>query len=85
MKDATVRARIDGSTKKKAEKILHKLGLSTSEAINVYFNQILLNNGLPFELKVPNNQTKKVFKESENRKNLVKAKNADDMFDKLGI
>ena len=85
MKDSIVRARIDGNIKEKAEKILHKLGLSTSEAINVYFNQILLVNGLPFELKIPNSKTQKVFQDSENRENLIKAENADDMFDKLGI
>ena len=85
MKDAVVRARIDSEIKKKAENILHKLGLSTSEAINAYFNQILLHNGLPFELKIPNEETRQVFEESEKRKNLVKAKDAGDLFDKLGI
>ena len=85
MKDAVVRARIDGKIKDKAEEILHRLGLSTSEAINVYFNQILLNDGLPFELKLPNKETKKVFQDSENFENLEKAENAKDLFHKLGI
>jgi len=85
MKDAVVRARIDGDIKKRAEEILHKLGLSTSEAINVYFNQILLNEGLPFDLKVPNKETKKAIEESQNKENLTKSENSEEMFEKLGI
>jgi len=85
MKDSVVRARIDGNIKKKVEEILHKLGLSTSEAINVYFNQILLNDGLPFEVKVPNEETTKAIIESRDIDNLIHSKDADEMFNKLGI
>jgi len=85
MKDSVVRARIDGDTKKKAEEILHKLGISTSEAINVYFNQILLNNGLPFQLRLPNSETLNAIEDANNKSTLTKADNTDDMFNKLGI
>ena len=55
------------------------------EDFTVYFNQILLNDGLPFEIEVPNQETKKAIADSRNKANLTKADNADEMFQKLGI
>ncbi|WP_252177612.1 type II toxin-antitoxin system RelB/DinJ family antitoxin [Endozoicomonas sp. 4G] len=48
-KETTVRARIDEALKEEAEEVLRKLGLTTSQAINIYFSQIALRKGLPFE------------------------------------
>ncbi len=43
--------RINDNIKKEVMPILEDLGLSLSEAINIYLHQIKLNNGIPFELK----------------------------------
>ena len=43
--------RIDDKIKKEVTPILDDLGLSLSEAINIYLHQIKLNNGIPFNLK----------------------------------
>lgn len=51
-KTETVRARIAPKLKKDAEKILNKLGLSTTQAITLFFNQIVLQNGIPFEIQI---------------------------------
>ena len=48
---ATVNARIDPEVKKAAEEVLDKVGLSASDAINVFYRQIVYANGLPFEVK----------------------------------
>ena len=84
-KTATVRARIEPGLKEEVEKLFHKLGLSTTEAINIFFTQVKLRNGLPFDVAIPNELTKKVLKESDDGKNLVRHKDTDDMFNKLGI
>jgi len=52
-KTQTVYTRIDPELKMDVERILTRLGLTPSEAINVFFNQIVLRKGLPFEIKVP--------------------------------
>ncbi|KEI69376.1 type II toxin-antitoxin system RelB/DinJ family antitoxin [Endozoicomonas elysicola] len=52
-KETTVRARIDESLKQEAEEILRQLGLTTSQAINLYFSQIVLHRGMPFEVCLP--------------------------------
>ncbi len=43
--------RINDDIKKEVTPILNDLGISLSEAINIFLHQIKLNNGIPFELK----------------------------------
>jgi len=62
-KTASVHARIQPALKTKAEMVLAKLGISTSEAIAIYFSQIALQKGLPFEVKIPNKTTLKAMRE----------------------
>ncbi|GAX61933.1 toxin-antitoxin system, antitoxin component [Candidatus Scalindua japonica] len=84
-KTATVRARINPSLKKEVETLFEKLGLSTTEAINLFYKQVKLRNGLPFDAVVPNKVTGKVLKDTDTGKNLVRCEDANDMFKKLGI
>ncbi|ELT92707.1 hypothetical protein CAPTEDRAFT_130944 [Capitella teleta] len=58
-KETTVRARIDESLKQEAEEILHQLGLTTSQAINLYFSQIILRRGMPFDVRLPEETAEK--------------------------
>lgn len=60
---ASVHARIDPTLKHDAENILHQLGLSTSQAINAFYAQIVHVRGIPFELKLPNEETIAAMKE----------------------
>ena len=55
-KDAYVRARVDNGLKRDTERILDRLGLSTSEAIRLFLVQVRLQKGLPFHvgMKQPN-------------------------------
>ncbi len=62
---ATINARIDPETKNQAVKILHSLGLTTTQAIYVFFKQIIYTGGIPFELKVPNETTVDTFKKTD--------------------
>jgi len=64
MKDAVINARIESDLKQDVEKILKQLGLSATQAITMYYQQIRLNKGLPFEVKLPNDETQKVIEES---------------------
>ena len=62
--DATVRARIDADLKKDVEKILSEIGISTSQAINMFMKGIKRERGIPFELKIPNELTRQVIEEA---------------------
>jgi len=63
--DATVRARIDVELKEDVEKILSEIGLSTSQAITMFMKAIKRENGIPFELKIPNEETLQAMRDAE--------------------
>lgn len=52
-KSANLYARIEPDVKEQAESILSALGIPASTAINMFYKQIILNRGLPFEVKIP--------------------------------
>ena len=52
-KTATVQARIDPTLKENVERILAQMEMSSSDAIKLFYKQVELHGGLPFELKVP--------------------------------
>ena len=83
-KTATARARINPVVKDKAEHILHDLGLSVSGAFELFYRQVILNNGLPFDVRLPNEVTRNAIAESRSGHG-KKFKNTDDLFEDLGI
>lgn len=84
-KTAMIRARMEENLKTDVEKVFNELGLTTTEAITLYYKQIKLHNGLPFSLKIPNKTTKKTFKETDKKQNLIKVDNSKKLFDNLEI
>lgn len=52
MKSASVNVRINENIKQHAESILEDLGISRAVAIDLFYRQIILHNGLPFDLKL---------------------------------
>lgn len=79
------KANIQADTAKKADAVLKRLGLSREQAIALFFEQIALQQDLPFSFNKPNAETLQAFKDSEQGVNLVECKDADDLFNKLGI
>ncbi|MBI4746798.1 MAG: type II toxin-antitoxin system RelB/DinJ family antitoxin [Deltaproteobacteria bacterium] len=84
-KTATVIARVEPELKKETEKVLKRLGISITEAVNIFLSQVRLQKGLPFEVKIPNKTTLNAMKDAEEGKRLTECRDADDMFKKLGI
>ena len=84
-KSAMVRARIQPALKDKAEKVFRKLGLSTTQAITLFYRQVELRKGLPFGVAIPNAATLKTFEDTDAGRDLVVCKDVDEMFEKLGI
>ena len=84
-KTATVRARIEPRLKKEAEDLFEELGLSATQAINLFYRQVTLRRGLPFDVVIPNATTRRTFESTDAGKDIVVCKDVDDMFRKLGI
>lgn len=52
IKTATVNVRIQENVKIEAEAILKKLGLTRATAIDLFYRQIIMHNGIPFPLEI---------------------------------
>lgn len=81
MKTAVVHARIEPQTKSKAEGVLHKLGLTPTEAIRIFYRQITLRGGLPFNVAIPNELTAKTLAKSREGREIQEFSSLDDMFE----
>ena len=84
-KTATVRASIEPGLKEEAERVFQGLGLSTTQAIALFYRQVKLRNRLPFDVAVPNETTRKTFEDTDAGRNLMVCEDTKDMFEKLGI
>jgi DNA-damage-inducible protein J len=81
MKTAAVHSRIQPEIKEQAEGILHRLGLSPTEAIRMFYTQIALRNGLPFDVSIPNDETIKALEDSRSGRNLERFNSTEELFD----
>ncbi len=66
-----IQARIEPELKAAAESIFKKLGLSSTDAIRLFYKQVELREGLPFPVEVPNKKTVAAMRELEQRKGKV--------------
>jgi DNA-damage-inducible protein J len=82
-KTATIQTRVDPIVKNNAQMILKKLNISMSEAISMYLSQITLHNGIPFDIKIPNEVTAKTLKDAEDGRNVHKVGSVDELFGEL--
>ena len=78
-KTANLYARIEPEVKEEAEMILESLGVSVSAAINMFYKQIILQRGLPFDVKIPVERPVHINELSENQINAVLEKGFADL------
>ena len=84
-KNAVIHTRINADLKAGAEQILESVGISASEAIRLFYRQIELHHGIPFDVKIPNKLTAETLRKSERGEEVYRAADADDLFDQLGL
>jgi DNA-damage-inducible protein J len=84
-KSAMVRARLEPGLKKHAETVFHRLGINATQAITIFYKQVEIRDGLPFNVTIPTEKTLNTFKSTDEELDLVVCKDADEMFKKLGI
>lgn len=63
-KDTVIRARAPKKLKEKAEAIFEQLGLSPTDAINLFYKQVCLRKGLPFSVVIPTGLTEETLRKS---------------------
>jgi len=84
-KSELVRARIEPELKEDVQKIFNKLGLTTTEAIRIFLKHVQLYKGLPFKVKIPNEETRKAFAEAQQKDKLESFDTPEELFEDLGI
>jgi DNA-damage-inducible protein J len=84
-KTATVRARIKPELKDRAEQVFRKLGINATQAIVMFYKQVELRDGLPFDVVIPNKTTLRTLEDTDAGRNLVICKSEEEMFRQLGI
>lgn len=66
---ANIFARVEPEIKEQAEKVLEQLGIPMSNAIGLFLRQVVLQRGIPFEMKLPQNKPLSVEELSEEQFN----------------
>jgi DNA-damage-inducible protein J len=82
--NAVVRSRIRADVKKKATAVLEDMGLTVSDVMRIVLTRVARERALPFDLK-PNKLTKETMRKTAQGVDVHHARNAADLFKKLGI
>jgi len=80
-----IQARIDPDLKQSVEAIFAQLGLSSGEAIRLFYSQVELTGGLPFPVQLPNAETIAAIKESQTDTILSRYQNFSDLRKEEGV
>jgi DNA-damage-inducible protein J len=84
-KTAQIRARVEPDLKERAEGILAAVGMTPTEAIRLFYRQVVLMEGIPFEIRIPNESTLRTMDRTDRGDDLHTFKTAEEMFEELGI
>ncbi len=82
-KNAAINARVDEQLKAKAEKVLRKVGVSTTEVITMLLHQIVLRQGVPFEVNIPNAETQRAMRAARAGKGKIYTGPTSEVFDEI--
>ena len=82
-KTAMIRARVEPTLKERAEATLDELGLSPTTAITHFYRQIIRHQGLPFEVRIPNDATRRAMDDARTGRRLIRARSTDELLAKL--
>ena len=80
LKTATVTARIQPDVKQAAESVFSHLGLTASQAITLFYRQVELQGGLPFEVRLPGAVTREAVGQALDGDSLETFDSVDDLF-----
>ncbi len=83
MESTVIRSRIDPALKAEAARLFKSMGLSMSDAIRLFLNQSVARNGLPFEVKAPNEETIRALEAAVKGEGLKSFPSVDAMWEDL--
>jgi DNA-damage-inducible protein J len=63
---------LDAEMKQKAQEIFKRYGIGLSDAFNIFLTQAVLEKGMPFQIRIPNDETARAIEDAREGKNLGK-------------
>ncbi len=81
MKTAVLHTRIDPKLKTQAEAVFEEIGLSSSDAIRIFYKQVVLRKGLPFDVSIPNKETAETLAKSRRGEDVETFDSLDKLFE----
>jgi DNA-damage-inducible protein J len=81
--NTTICAKVDKDTKIKAAHVLHSLRMNLSQAINIFLQQVVYTNSIPFELKVPTKALADTITKVDSEQGLHEVSNAEELLKEL--
>lgn len=95
MNNSQINVKVDNNLKNRVEYIFNRLGLTTTQAVKIFFNKVVNDNGIPFDLKINeeeqidwndlNKETKKAILDTEENNPSKKFNTVEEMFDDMKI
>lgn len=82
-KTAEVRTRIEPDLKKKANRIFKGLGLNESEGVRLLLKGLVLHKGIPFDFKIPNEETLQAMKDADEGNTIGPFNSVDELMEEL--
>jgi DNA-damage-inducible protein J len=82
--NTVVRSRVSVQVKEEATEVLNNMGLTVSDLMRIVLTRVAKERSLPFDLR-PNALTRETMERSARGEEVHHAKDADDMFEQLGI
>ncbi len=76
---SNIYVRVEPNVKAQAEAVLDKLGIPMSNAVSIFLKQIIMQNGLPFDVKIPYNKPISILDLSDAEFDLELLKGEDDI------
>ena len=74
-----IRARVDRDLKREAGELFSELGLSATEAITLFYRQVTLHQGMPFEVRMPNAETVEALQQARDGVGLTGYASVEDL------
>ena len=81
----TVSVNVDPDIKRRAEEVFEQLGITASEAVSLFYEQVLLHRALPFFGDQPTETTAKALAEAKDREKLASFDTPEELYEDLGI
>lgn len=78
-KSAYISVRIQPDVKAETDSILQSLGISATEAISMFYNQINMRRGLPFPVEIPNEVSRQAIQDAVNGVNMQTVNSVEEL------